>query len=109
MKREATLRRVENPCILTSVRSPVVPSVIMPPAGRRSHQSCPFLSSDDIAQAIYFAWDWIAGLIRQVDLRVAKVDWPSAPGAELVIFLVKDKSLGGDAGEITPPPTILGY
>jgi SAM-dependent methyltransferase len=80
---------------------------IFPPLA--SHQNCLFLNSEDVTQAVYFAWDWIVRLIKQLDFLVADIHWPLVTGAQFPIYLTRDVTIGRAIEEFRPPNTVVGF
>jgi SAM-dependent methyltransferase len=72
-------------------------------------QHCLYVNDVDPTQAVYYDWEFLRALFREIGFKIVDVAWAEVHGHQNMILLAKGGDFRDRADELEPAGTILGY
>jgi SAM-dependent methyltransferase len=72
-------------------------------------QHCLYVNASDPTQAVYYDWDFLRGLFKEIGLKIVDVAWAETSGHQNMLLLAKGDACQDRSSDIEPAGTILGF
>lgn len=73
------------------------------------HQHCLYVNEQDPTHAVYYDWEFLKRLVRELDFKIVHADWTEVSGFQNILLFAWGEKFEDIAGDLEPPETVLGF